>query len=371
MRAALWLCAAALPAACGAIRAYGHAFSAPGDFTPAQYAYIAATFPLFTVEKRHAYAVYGNASAPAASPARYNSIAASVGTARRIKALRASARVLMYWNAALHWNFYECEADVQPAWLLPPSHGLGVPAYNYAEPGFRAWWVACAVGALRGSAGALDGLFVDALPKLSWPGQPANAYALWGAMLDAVRAAVPAAFVIINADFNSPSGAVIANATSLLAHADAVYAESMSSIDTPAAAAAPANSVAYLRFLETSTAAAAAAGKLFAGHGLLDPAAPARSFTFGLALFLLATPDPAAGLFLANDGYEVDQGLLAPHAEYALAFGLPRGPFTAAGAVLTRAFENATVVADLAARTATIAMGPPGATPAALDPAKV
>lgn len=358
------LALAALVPASRAVLPYGHAFNAPGDFTAAQYEYIAATFPLFTVEKRHAYAVYGNASAPAASPARYNSIAASVGTAKKIKALNAKSVVLMYWNAALHWNFYECEADVRAAWLLAPSHGLDVPAYNYAEPAFRAWWVACAVGALRNSSGALDGLFVDALPKLSWPGQPANAYTLWGEMLDAVRAAVPGAFVIINADFNSPSGAVIANATALLPHADAVYAESMASIDSPAAAAAPAKTIAYLRFLATSSAAGAAAGKRFAGHGLLDAADAARSFTFGLALLLMATPDPSAALFLANDGYQVDQGLLAPHAAYALDFGLPRAPFSAAGAVLTRAFENATVVADLAARTASIVMGPPRAAPA-------
>ena len=361
MRLLSALALASLVPACSAVLPYGHAFSAPGDFSPAQYAYIADACPLFTVEKRHAYAVYGNASAPAASPARYNSIAASIGTARRIKALRASAKVLMYWNAALHWNFYECEADVRAAWLLAPSHGLAVPSYNYASAGFRAWWVACAVGALRNSSGALDGLFVDALPKLSWPGQPANAYALWGEMLDALRAAVPGAFVIINADYDSPSGAVIANASALLAHADAVYAESMSGIDSPAAAAAPANTIAYLRFLETSSAAAAAAGKRFAGHGLLNASDAARSFTFGLALFLMVTPDPSTTFFLANDGYEVDQGLLAPHAEYALAFGAPRAPFTAAGAVLTRVFENATVVADLAARSATIVMGPPGA----------
>ena len=48
-----------------------------------------------------------------------------------------------------------------------------------------------------------------------------------------------------------------------------------------------------------------------------------------------------------------------PHDEYALAFGGPRAPFSVAGAVLTRAFENATVVADLAARRATIVMGSP------------
>jgi hypothetical protein len=353
------LVAALLPSS-GAVLPYGHAFSDPGDFTAAEYAFIASTFPLFTVEKRHAMAVYGDASAPASSPARYNSIAASVGTARKIKALNPAARVLMYWNSALHYNFYECEADVRAAWLLAPSHGMSVPSYNYGVEDFRTWWVACAVGALRNSSGALDGLFVDAAPKLSWPGQPANAFALWGEMLDAVRAAVPGAFVIFNGDFNAEAGggAVIANAT-LLAHADAIYAESMSTIDSPAAAAAPAATIAYLRYLAASTAAPAAAGKLFAGHGLLDPSDAARSFTFGLALFLLTTPDADKGFFLANSGYASDEGVLVPHADYALAFGAPRAPFSVSGAVLTRVFENATVVADLAARRATIAMGPP------------
>jgi hypothetical protein len=246
---------------------------------------------------------------------------------------------------------------VQPSWLLPPSHGLDVPSYNYANAAFRAWWVACAVGALANSSGALDGLFVDAAPKLSWAGQPADAFSLWGGMLDAVRAASPAGtFLVFNGDFNGPSG-VVANGSALLQHADAVYAESAASIDSPAAAAAPAHTVAYLRFLAESSLAAAAAGKRFFGHGLLDPANATRSFSFGLALFLLVTPDPAADFFLANDGYEVDQGLLAPHPAYALRYGAPRGGFSAAGAVLSREFDNATVVVDLAARTAAITVG--------------
>ena len=249
---------------------------------------------------------------------------------------------------------------MQSAWLLPPSHGLDVPSYNYANAEFRQWWVACAVGALRNSSGALDGLFLDAAPKLSWAGQPADAYSLWGGMLDAVRAAAPAGtFLIFNGDYNSPSGGVVANGSALLPFADAVYAESMASIDSPGAAAAPARTVAYLRFLAESSAAAAAAGKRFFGHGLLDPADAARSFSFGLALFLLVTPDPAADFFLANGGYEVDQGLLAPHPEYALQFGLSKGGFTAKGAVLSRLFDNATVLVDLTARTAVISMGPP------------
>ena len=71
-----------LPAVCG-LHAYGHAYSRPDDFTPAQYAEIVKRFTVFTVEKDHAASVYGNASAE--KPYRTNSIASSVGTARNIK----------------------------------------------------------------------------------------------------------------------------------------------------------------------------------------------------------------------------------------------------------------------------------------------
>ena len=87
-----------LPGGATALLAYGHAYQSPGDFTETEYASIAARFPVFTVEKRHASRIYGNASAHG-TPAFYNSIAASVGTARKIKALNASARVLtMDWQ---------------------------------------------------------------------------------------------------------------------------------------------------------------------------------------------------------------------------------------------------------------------------------
>ena len=115
------LIVASLLARCASLRAYGHAYQAPGDFTPSQYATIASRYPIFTIEKRHAWGVYGNASAPPGSPARHNSIAATVGTARKIKALNSSTRVLMYWNSALNFNLYECEAEVQP----PPRLSSG------------------------------------------------------------------------------------------------------------------------------------------------------------------------------------------------------------------------------------------------------
>ena len=332
---------------------YGHAYQTPGDFSADDYETIAATFPIFTVEKRHAPAIYGNASLP--YPFQSNSIAASIGTARKIKALNSSVRVLMYWNSALHWNFYECEADVRPSWLLPASHHLPAPSYNYSVPEFRAWWVNCAVGALMNSSGALDGLFVDAVPKLTWVGQPPNANELWGEMLDAVRAAVPHVFIIYNGDYYSHSSAVIAN-SSLLMHANAVYIESMADLIVDAKTDNLSMITEYLQYV--AAAAAANPGKPHFGHGTVtnsshtDPA-----FTFGLAVFLLVTPAPSSSYFIANFGYRIDQGVLFPHTEYAWAVGEPLGSFSVKGSKLTRLFANATVIVDLKTQSAQINVG--------------
>jgi hypothetical protein len=121
----------------------------------------------------------------------------------------------------------------------------------------------------------------------------------------------------------------------------------------------PERTIAYLNFVAASASAEVPAGKQFFAHGLLDPANAERSFTFGLAVFLLVAPDPSTGWFLANDGYHVGQGLLAPHPAYALAYGAPLGPFSVNGDVLSRIFHNATVTVDLKELNATILMGPP------------
>ena len=350
-----------------AVHAYGHAFGdVPNDFTTEQYAFIAATFPIFTVEKRHAWAVYGDSSQPMSSPFRYNSIAATVGTARKIKALNPAARVLMYWNSALHFNFYECEIDVQPAWLFKAPNGQVV--YNYGNATFRSWWVACLVGALRNSSGAIDGIFLDALPKLTWAGQPAGVYSLWGAMVQEVHAAVPGTFIIYNGDYQSGSGAILAKSTDLIRYTDAVYAESMASIDFSSVK----NAITFLRYLAASSKAEVSRGKLTFGHGVLG--ASNDAFKFNFALYLLITPDPATGYFLANDGYSINQGVLVPHPEYSLAFGLPLGNFSedssdVARTILSRNFTNATVTVDLKAKMANITMGlPPYGASATITP---
>jgi hypothetical protein len=215
------------------------------------------------------------------------------------------------------------------------------------------------VGALRNSSGALDGVFVDAAPKLARLSvNGAEAFAHFGEMLDEVRRQSPAAFVVFNGNFLEPGGGVLAKSTELLPHADAVYVESMANLATDRADD-PARTIAFLNFVAASASAEVPAGKQFFAHGLLDPANAERSFTFGLAVFLLVAPDPSTGWFLANDGYGVGQGVLAPHPAFGLAYGAPLGPFSVNGDVLSRLFDNATVAVDLKGLTATIVMGPP------------
>ena len=62
------------------------------------------------------------------------------------------------WNAALHYNLYECESEVRAGWTMPnPNPKKTVRYWNYSVPAFRDWWVRCAIDAVMGSGGALDG----------------------------------------------------------------------------------------------------------------------------------------------------------------------------------------------------------------------
>ena len=82
---------------------------------------IGSRFPIFTIEKRHAYRVHRDRRAPRGSPNRWNSIHSFrplVETARRIKAVNLNVRVLMHWNPAVHYNMYQCEDAVNPSWLV-------------------------------------------------------------------------------------------------------------------------------------------------------------------------------------------------------------------------------------------------------------
>jgi hypothetical protein len=323
-----------LPGA-AALSAYGHAYSRPGDFSDSQIEALARRFPVFTVEKGVAQNVYG----------RHNSTAATIGTARRLKAVNASIVVLMYWNNALNYNLYECESQVQPSWVYPnPAGAAQPPLYNYSVPAFRHWWMRCAIDAVKGSGGLIDGLFLDGTPKL----EQAHAIPAWGAMVDGIRAALgPSSVVIDNGMYMGPTGAQDAGDDAWV-HTGRAYVERMSSIGT--AAYTPSVGLRYLRWLSRSSAAHPE--RLLIGHGSISLAQPDDGrFEFGLGAYMLVTSSVANGSYLANNGsYDINGGLLAqPESAYvaAASCGEPLAAFESDAAAgrwaLRRRFEHGVV----------------------------
>jgi hypothetical protein len=362
--ATLLALAAVLPPPAAALRAYGHAYSRPDDFSDDQIAAIASRFEVFTVEKSTDTNKYGP----------HSSIAATVGTAKRIKALNNSVQVLMYWNAALHYGTYECESEVQPSWVFHKA-GHAQPYYNYSVFAFREWWTQCAVDAFWGSGGYINGVFLDATPKVAsgQTGGPGPAdLKLWGEMVDAMKARLgPGAIVIDNGFF---LGGVGSHATKLAGvdawkHTGAAYAESMSSIGS--GAKDPEQDIEHLRWLANASAANPQLELIGHGNiransssagGALDP-----EFEFGLAKYMLVAASMKSGWFLANSGYSIDGGLLSQpfssvySGDSPLGCGEPTAAFVREGSsrstLLTRSFANGKVALDVKEGTATIKCG--------------
>jgi len=339
-----------------AVLRYGHAYQEPGDYSQAQFEEIARSFPIHTVEKRHAVGVYGTPGA--AAPFLYNTWKSTVETSKQLKALNSSIKVLLYWNAALHYDMYECEDAVQSEWLMDPSpYTIGQGTYNYDNVAFRDWWVQCAIDSITDSNGFIDGIFIDAMPKVD-SRLSAAAPGLLEDMMDAIKTAHPETLIVYNGFFSNAAGTRLLGGENYLQHADAVFVESvsrlyprMNTIDA---------SVTYLQ--SVATAAETYSDKLVIGHG------EGSDYLYGLSCFLMISPDPDNNYFLHNEGYDIDLGMMDNHAEYAFSFGLPLGAFTRNGAVLTREFEHYIVTVNLEVQSGSIDPQPtpaPSAAPTA------
>ena len=94
-----------------------------------------------------------------------------------------------------------------PPQVLPKGRAPA-PLYNYSVGAFRKWWVGCAVEAVRGSGGLLDGLFLDGTPKLH---AQHGAMEHWGSMVDELRASLGASALLIdNGFYINPAGDLLA-----------------------------------------------------------------------------------------------------------------------------------------------------------------
>lgn len=294
----------------------------------------------------------------------------------------------MYWNAAIHYNFYECEREVKPAWLIPnPAGGHEPLFYDYSVADFQAWWVRCAVDAVRGSAGLLDGLFLDATPKIA---HDDSQLATWGTMVDQLRASLGRTAIIIDNGFYLTSAGIELAGESAWAHTGATYVESMQRIGpankgSSGAAAIIASWERSLWMVQPSMPAAWALHylcwlanasathptRMLIGHGstgssptvthedaVMDPV-----FRFGLVKYLMVTSSVSRGYFIANNGsYCIDDGLLAQptsvYTDAGIGCGEPAAPFEIAGGAgsytLRRRFDNGTIYLDLVTGTSSI-----------------
>ena len=246
------------------------------------------------------------------------------------------------------------------------------PLYNYSVAAFRAWWVRCAANAVLNSGGALDGLFLDAVPKVDTMGAArdiggAAAQAYWNDMVDALRAALgPSALLIYNGFYLSAGAGELAG-ESAWAHAGAAYPESLSTVGTDNSSATTLDAdVLHLAWL--ANASAAHPDRMLLGHGTSGSEA---AFQYGLAKYMLICAANAcqAGLFIANTGYNIEQGVLDPHWQFDYScsegggsnftLGEPLGGFMREGSrgwTLLRRFTGGNVEVDLERQTSKIAL---------------
>lgn len=243
----------------------------------------------------------------------------------------------------------------------------------------------CAVDAIQGAGGVLDGLFLDATPKVDKSGD----ILAWGHMVDELRAKLGSdAIILDNGFFLAKSGIGYAGREAW-AHTGVCYVESMASIG-----ANPARNfgelpspydldVQHLRWL--ADASAANPHQIFVGHGEIDiPSAMPRAsstnlsdvFRFGLVKYMLVTSSMENGYYLANNnGYEIDGGLLdQPMSVYTgsgVGCGEPTESFrivnvssrdadqsTAISYALSRQFQHGHVELNLVSHTSIIACSP-------------
>ena len=130
--------------------------------TEAELDWIAAQYPILSLEKGHGASTHGSTEAGIAH------------TARELKKRNPKIKVLFYWNAFINWPMYDALEDFPDEWILKDLEGNkvmkapGAPRPDISRADVREWWSEVAAQALRDAP--LDGIFADALPQALNPG---------------------------------------------------------------------------------------------------------------------------------------------------------------------------------------------------------
>ena len=316
------------------IQRYGHGYSAPHDFTDKEIEYIANNYSIFTVEKRSGYLDWGP---------KPNTEAATIGTAKRLKAINPDIKVLLYWNAVMNYEaLYESNKifGQHPEWvhsIWETGSGAKYEIYDLDNSDCRDWWVSSITDCIE--RGDLYGVFIDAVPKADVSGLKDGLFKA----LDAVRANIGDDKIIIYNGYRFPNANAMQGGPDVLEHASGVFVELFFTN--------PQNTK------EASARMLDALLEIDSGKMIVPRCSPGwgdsrSNITFSFAAFLLVYGPNS--YFIANWGYDKNQGMLTDFPEYDLVPGEPLGKAVRKGWVYTREFEHLSVTVDLANGTASI-----------------
>ena len=321
------------------IQLYGHGYSVPTDFTDDEFEYIANTFDVFTVEKRHAYNSYGG------NPSTER---ATIGTAEKLKSINPDIKVLLYWNSVLSYTgLYETNTEIfaeHPEWVhstWETAAGVSYDVYDLDNIDCQDWWVDAVSSIIED--GDLDGVFIDAGPK-------AGALDLIEGLstaIDRVRARVGDDKMVIYNGYRVVSSTYMQAGPELIEHTSGVFVEFFlhAPLDT--------KEEAVLLFDELTEAYED--GKVIGLRGSPSHYLPGAEdpflFTFASAM-LFYGPNT---YWLYNSSYNKTAWMYDYRSDYYdIATGASQGSPQRDGWVYTREFENITVRVDLENVTASI-----------------
>ncbi|MEO6244453.1 MAG: putative glycoside hydrolase, partial [Opitutaceae bacterium] len=326
------------------------------DMTEAEINFVADHSRFVALEKSHGVVAHGSTEAGISD------------TARRLKQRNPAVKVLFYLNAFINWPGYDAFKTYRPEWTLRDAagkivtHPSGTPRPDPTHADFREWWSEVVANTNR--TGALDGVFVDALPQAI---SPALAKQIGEAKAKAVVQGLREMLALTKRKLG-PDRIVVANGLRTTDFReildwdgiDGVMIEHFGAFQTDA----PANIKADL----DSIALAAAKGKFvvlkgWPGFNFTEKERMQRPYaellglareriTFPLACFLVAA-QPGSH-FCYSWGYTDRHGMLESYSELDRPLGPPKGDAVWQGLTATREFAHASVWVDLAAKQARI-----------------
>ena len=333
---------------------YAHVKKSAGDFTPEELDFLAKHFDFITIEKGQAVDKRDNTEAGIAE------------AARQIKQRNPRAKVLFYWNAFLDYPLYKASRNLPAGWHLkdrndkPVMIRKSIFGYDLARDEVRAWWSDTAAAAVHD--GATDGIFADALLKVTAPGKRellgdekyrALNDGLVAMLKETSRKLGPGKLLLYNGLRDGDghqflpftSGAMIEH----FGHFSGVGKEKMAKDLDAVRAAARTGKIVCLKawpgFAWTD------ASMMQKPHDELVRLARER-LTFPLACFLVAAE--ANCYFCYTWGYREDHGTFDWYPEFDKPLGPPQGEAKRTGWIYQREFAHASVLVNLETKTAKI-----------------